>query len=62
MKKHELLFRSNEVFSAYEWYENTHGTEPSTKEFEKEFHCKILKDVIQFDNQRDYTYFILRWC
>lgn len=61
MRKKEISVRSNTVFNAYGWYEEKYGTEPSNHEFEKEFHCKIIKDVIQFNNNRDYTYFILKW-
>lgn len=29
--------------------------------FEKEFHCKIIDNRIQFNYIRDYTWFILKW-
>lgn len=60
MKK-TIPVRSNSVFMAMEWYESSYGAEPSTTDFEKEFHCKFDGNVIEFNSIRDYTWFILAW-
>lgn len=56
-----IFLSSDAVTNASRWYEQHCGIKPTHEDFEKYFHCKISGIMLQFNNKRDYTYFILRW-
>lgn len=63
MGLHKIALHSQECKNAEIWLLNKNNNHmwPRICDFEKEFRCKIHEEDVLFQNEQDYTWFLLKW-